>query len=222
MKIASAIFDLQTVFRLCSATLAVTQTAGLSWQNTIHMDPTLEPAVHGLDEDAALRAILAGTAAATGEQFFEALVKNLAQALGTHAAVLQEYFEESQRLRFLAFWAEEIVMWQGLESEVQGTPCEAVIKERTIFHFPENVQALFPKDEALKRINAAGYMGAPLLGVGGKVLGTLAVVDRRPLPKEPRGMALLRIFADRATAEPATSARRSRAAGAGRALARHR
>ena len=33
------------------------------------------------------------------------------------------------------------------------------------------------------------------------MLGTLAVMDKRPLPKEPRGMALLQIFADRAAAE---------------------
>ncbi|MGH7493087.1 MAG: hypothetical protein ACREOO_11905, partial [bacterium] len=58
-----------------------------------------EPLLHGLDEDAALRAILAGTAAATGEQFFAALVKNLAQALDKHGALVEEYFEESQRLR---------------------------------------------------------------------------------------------------------------------------
>src|SRR5262245_6236481 len=142
------------------------------------MNATLEPIFHGLDEDAALRAILAGTAAATGEEFFAALVKNLAQTLGTHAAVLQEYSAESQRLRFLAFWAKEKVSWHGLESDVQGTPCEAVIRERTIFHFPENVQALFPKDAALQQISAVGYMGVPLLGVGGNVLGTLAVVDK--------------------------------------------
>ncbi len=133
--------------------------------------------------------------------FFAALVKNLAQALGTHGAWIDEYFEETQRLLLLAFWVEEKLLWQGLEFEVQGTPCETVIRERTILHFPDNVQALFPNDEALKQVGAAGYIGVPLLGVDGKVLGTLAVIDKRPLPKEPRGMALLRIFADRAAAE---------------------
>ncbi len=160
-----------------------------------------ESLLHGLDEDTALRAILAGTATATGEQFFEALVKNLAQALGTHAASIDEYSEESQRLRFLAVWADEKFLWRGLEFDVRGTPCEPVIRERTIFHFPHDVQALFPSHEALQQIGAASYMGVPLLGVNGKVLGTLAVLDKRPLPKEPRGIALLRIFADRAAAE---------------------
>jgi formate hydrogenlyase transcriptional activator len=160
-----------------------------------------EPLLHGLDEDAALRAILAGTAAATGEQFFTALVKNLAQVLGTYTALIEEYSEESQRLRVLAYWAEEDLAWQGLEFGVKGTPCEAIIAEKTLFHFPDNVQALFPDDEPFKQIDAAAYMGVPLLSVDGKVLGTLSVVNKRPFPREPRGVALMRIFADRAAAE---------------------
>jgi hypothetical protein len=66
------------------------------------------------------------------------MMKNLAQALGTYAAIIEEYLEESRRLRLLAVWAEEDLPWHGLELDV-----------------------------------------------------------KRPLPKEPRGMALLRIFADR-------------------------
>jgi formate hydrogenlyase transcriptional activator len=165
------------------------------------MTPIHDPLLQGLDEDAALRAILVSTAASTGEQFFAALVKNLAQALGTHAALIDEYSEATQKLRLLAFWAEEKFLWQGLEIEVKGTPCERVIREKTLFHFSDNVQTLFPNDEPLQHIGAASYMGAPMLGVDGSVLGTLAVMDKRPLPKEPRCVALLQIFADRAAAE---------------------
>lgn len=44
-------------------------------------------------------------------------------------------------------------------------------------------------------------MGAPLLDVDGKILGHLAVIDRRPIPEEPRVHTLFRIFAARAAAE---------------------
>lgn len=44
-------------------------------------------------------------------------------------------------------------------------------------------------------------MGAPLMAAGGKVLGNLAVLDTRPLPREPRAAALMRIFTARASAE---------------------
>ena len=63
------------------------------------MNAIPELTFHRLDEDAALRAILVSTTAATGEQFFAALVNDLSQALGTHAASTDEYSEESQRLR---------------------------------------------------------------------------------------------------------------------------
>ena len=41
--------------------------------------------------DVALRRILEGTASATGEAFFPALVQNLAEALGTFGAWVTEY-----------------------------------------------------------------------------------------------------------------------------------
>ncbi len=50
--------------------------------------------LRGLEADAALRAILQGTAAETGQGFFSALVQNLAAALGTHGAWVTEYFPE--------------------------------------------------------------------------------------------------------------------------------
>lgn len=58
----------------------------------------------GMDEDAALRTGLEGTAAETGERFFAALVENLSRAMSTHGAWVTEYIEESRRLRALAFW----------------------------------------------------------------------------------------------------------------------
>jgi PAS domain S-box-containing protein len=44
-------------------------------------------------------------------------------------------------------------------------------------------------------------MGMPLLDLDGKTLGHLAVLDLRPMPKEPRAEALFQIFAARAAAE---------------------
>ena len=50
-------------------------------------------------------------------------------------------------------------------------------------------------------------MGIPLLDLDGKILGHLAVLDLRPMPKEPRAEALFQIFAARAAAEIASPAR---------------
>jgi hypothetical protein len=80
----------------------------------------------GIDEEAALRTILEGTAYETGERFFAALVENLAKALKTHGAWVTEYNQECRRLRALAFWMDG--QWiQDYEIDITGTPCEQVI-----------------------------------------------------------------------------------------------
>jgi PAS domain S-box-containing protein len=154
----------------------------------------------GLDEGVALRSILEGTANETGERFFAALVENLARALKTHGAWVTEYIQECRRLRALAFWMDG--QWvQNYEVDIAGTPCEQVIDTATFVHFPDNLLELFPDDQDVKDIGAVSYMGMPLKDTDGRILGHLAVIDRRPIPEEPRVLALFNIFAARATAE---------------------
>ncbi len=162
------------------------------------MHDTQSP-LHGLDESAALRSIVEGTATHTGDRFFQTLVECLARALGTHGSWVTEYLPESRRLRALAFWlgGEWI---QGFEHAIDGTPCEDVVDGRRLVHIADNMLALYPTD-AGRELGAVSYLGVPLLDVDGSVLGHLAVLDRRPMPAEPRAEALVRIFAARAAAE---------------------
>jgi PAS domain S-box-containing protein len=156
--------------------------------------------LRGLDEGVALRSILEGTANETGERFFAALVENLARALKTHGAWVTEYIQECRRLRALAFWMDG--QWiQNYEVDIAGTPCEQVIDTANFVHFPDNLLELYPDDPDIKDVGAVSYMGMPLKDTDGKILGHLAVIDRRPIPEEPRVLALFNIFAARATAE---------------------
>ena len=158
------------------------------------------PPLQNVDVDAALRTILEGTATETGEQFFKALVKNLAAALNTHGAWVTEYFPESRRLRALAFWMGD--QWlHGWEMVVDGTPCERVIDQRCLIHIPDNLLNIYWDDPDVSAVGAASYMGMPLLDLDGKILGHLAILDKRPMPPEPRAQALFQIFAARAAAE---------------------
>jgi PAS domain S-box-containing protein len=155
---------------------------------------------HNLDVDASLRTILEGTATETGERFFAALVENLARALNTHGAWVTEYNEEQRRLKALAFWMGG--QWiHGWEMVVDGTPCQQVIDQRCLIHIPDNLLDIYGNDPDVRAVGAASYMGMPLLDLDGKILGHLAVLDLRPMPKEPRAEALFQIFAARAAAE---------------------
>jgi PAS domain S-box-containing protein len=153
-----------------------------------------------LDEETALRTILEGTATVTGERFFEALVENLSKALQTHAAWVTEYLSESRRLKALAFYLDGTFL-KDWEMDIVGTPCEHVIEQARLIHFPDNLLNLFPLDPDVIGIKAASYIGMPLTDSTGRILGHLAVIDTRPMPKEPRILAIFRIFASRASAE---------------------
>ena len=153
-----------------------------------------------LDLDHALRLIVEGTAAETGQNFYSALVKALAATLNTSGAWVTEYLPEPERLRALAFqlngkWVSDY------EYGIPGTPCEAVIKEAKTVHIEQNVTQLFPDDPDLSAFGAVSYLGMPLLDVDGTVLGHLAILDTKPLPADSRLMSFFRIFATRASAE---------------------
>jgi PAS domain S-box-containing protein len=153
-----------------------------------------------LDEDAVIRSILEGTTTETGERFFAALVENLSKALNTHSAWVTEFIWESRQLRALAFWADGELI-PDFEIDINETPCEKVFESAQLVHYPDNVIELFPKSPNLKKFRAVSYMGVPLLDPTGKILGNLAVLDTRPMPEEPRSLAIFQIFAARATAE---------------------
>lgn len=152
------------------------------------------------DENTALRTILEGTATATGGRFFDALVASLSKVLNTHSAWVTEYLEESRQLRALAYWADGTITRDFL-IEIAGTPCETVVSQSGIVHYPDHVIRLYPENTGLKAINAASYLGAPLLDRNGRVIGNLAVMDTHPMPEEPRARTIFQIFAARASAE---------------------
>jgi PAS domain S-box-containing protein len=153
-----------------------------------------------LEADVALRAILQGTATQTGHGFFAALVQNLSKALGTHGAWVTEYFPAMRRLRALAFWMDG--QWiNDYEVDIAGTPCERVIDTAKLVHFPDRILEIYPHSADLDATGAVSYMGVPLQDTDGHILGHMAVIDRRPIPEEPRIHAIFQIFAARAAAE---------------------
>jgi PAS domain S-box-containing protein len=164
------------------------------------MEDYLTTAVRIEDENAALRAILEGTATVTGERFFDALVANLAKSLNTHSAWATEYLEASQQLRVLAFWADGRLTKDFL-IDIAGTPCETVIRRSELVYYPDQIIRLYPDNPGLTAIQASSYLGAPLLDQAGRVIGNLAVLDTRPMAADPRAKAVFQVFAARGSAE---------------------
>ena len=70
-----------------------------------------------------------GTALATGAEFFPALVRNLAAALGVPYVFVAECTDRTKtRVRTLAFWNRDRLS-DNVEYNLGGTPCEFVVAE---------------------------------------------------------------------------------------------
>jgi PAS domain S-box-containing protein len=154
-----------------------------------------------LDEETSLRAlakIVEGVEATTGADFFRSLVRCVTEALGVAYAFVSKLDAERRVFRTIAVWGRGAPL-ENFELPVAGTPCERVLGGE-IAHYPDGVQRRFPDDVGLVTWRAEAYCGVPLVDTAGVVLGHLAIFDTRPMP-DPRGVAVLRIFAARARAE---------------------
>jgi len=150
-------------------------------------------------EDAALRAIVEGVEAETGEQFFTSLVCYVTAALDVQYAFVSELSADRRHFRTRACWGRGANL-PNFESPLVGTPCEAVLNGE-MAHHPTGLQTLFPNDTGLVDWHAESYCGVPLVDSSGAVVGHLAIIDDKPMLDGPRGLSILRIFAARACAE---------------------
>ncbi|MGD9852876.1 MAG: sigma 54-interacting transcriptional regulator [Nitrospirales bacterium] len=149
--------------------------------------------------DFILRLVDEGTASTSGGEFFQALARNLAKALGVRYAFVGQLMAEAGRVKTLAFWNGEAFR-ENFEYDLEHSPCQQVLAGE-ICHFPERVQHLFPHEKGLVDLGAESYLAIPLLNQSGEVLGHLAALDVQPMPMDARLLPLFRIFGARAGAE---------------------
>jgi len=165
-----------------------------------HPRSTMDPRA-GASHDYAdvLRRLVEGTAPATGEEFFQTLVRNLGVALESSYSFIAEFAEAPTRVRTLALWGNGRLL-ENIEYDLAGTPCENVARGR-VCHHARGVQEEFPEDRLLAEMGVESYFGVPIRDGSGRVLGHLAVLDTAPMRDEPRRLSIFEIFAARAAAE---------------------
>ncbi|HEY7096637.1 MAG TPA: sigma 54-interacting transcriptional regulator [Terriglobales bacterium] len=144
------------------------------------------------------RAIVIGTASATGSDFFPSMVKHMAEALGVRHAFITEC-DDGKHARSLAFWQGDHFR-DSFEFDVTDTPCRKVV-EGEVCHYREGLIELFPLDTGLVKLEAQSYLGVPMFDPRGRVIGHIAIIDDKPMERDERAVDLIRIFAARAAAE---------------------
>lgn len=160
--------------------------------------------VVGLDTDitrvkrveSIVQQIAEGTDGAKGESFFRALVQHFAAALDVYCAFITECVDHPPtRVRTLAYW-KAADFQNNIEFELTHTPCEAVVKQGVSCVHRRGVGTMFPRDAAYE-----SYIGLPIFGSDGTVIGHLAFFDTREMPEEVLAESIMRIFTARAGAE---------------------
>lgn len=146
------------------------------------------------------RLIVEGTATETGEAFFYACVRYLAQMLGVRYAFVSKSVEPShERVRTLAFWADD--SWgANFEYALADTPCNQVFQGENCYIF-DQVQQRFPSDRFLHDHDIRSYLGVPMIDGANRVIGHIGVMDTKAMQPDPSRGLILRIFAARAGAE---------------------
>src|SRR6516165_4737810 len=145
----------------------------------------------------AFRLLVVGTAATTGSDFFQSLVKHMAQALRARYAFVTTC-DDQKHARTLAFWKGD-GFGENFDFDIADTPCERVLHGE-VCCYKQGLQGLFPPDK-LADWQAQSYLGVPMLDRRNRVIGHLAILDDKPMEGEVRAIDLLKIFASRAAAE---------------------
>ncbi len=144
-----------------------------------------------------LQSLVTGTAAVTGQDFFPALVRHIAEALHVCYALVTELV--NGELKALAFWANGALQAQ-ISYFPAYTPCEFALKDG-LFHCETMVQQMFPEDLDLISMQADSYLGISLKNANGDPIGNLCILDLQPLIDPQRIKTILDVFAARAGAE---------------------
>jgi PAS domain S-box-containing protein len=140
--------------------------------------------------------IAKGLSQPRGDAFFAQLVRNFAEVLETEMAFLCECANHpTTRVRMLSWWNHGAFA-ENIEFDLEGTPCDAVINKGEMTFVPYGVEKLFPKEAGFE-----SYLGLPIFGRDGGVIGHLACFDTKPMPDDLPKAPIFTIFAVRAGIE---------------------
>lgn len=148
------------------------------------------------EEEQIIRLITEGIAGVIGMDFFKTLTKYVTATLHVQYCIITECSTaDKTKVRTLSFVENNEVI-ENIEYELEGTPCEIVMKGKDYF-CEQNLYKTFPKEKGIE-----SYMAVPIYSPKtGEILGHIAALDSRPLTKDQNYNHILRIFAARAGAE---------------------
>ncbi|MGJ5674789.1 MAG: PAS domain S-box protein [Nostochopsis sp.] len=145
----------------------------------------------------ALQNLIESTASTTGQDFFPALVQYISSALDVRYACVSELINE--QLYTLGFWCDGQLK-PNIFYDPRSKPCN-ILLQQGVYYCCYGIQQLFPNVEALALMQADSFMGVTLSNDFGEPIGTLWIVDEKPITDPHKFEGILKVFAARAAAE---------------------
>ena len=146
-----------------------------------------------------LRDIIEGVSNTRGKDFFSAITLKLAEVIDAEFTFVAELDTQAYVSRTIALVAAgELV--DNIEYSLQYTPC-ANVADNAVCMYPNNVTQLFPKDQLLIDMNIEAYLGTPLIGSKGDVIGIIVALYAKPIEQAAHTQTLFEIFSGRIAAE---------------------
>jgi PAS domain S-box-containing protein len=147
-------------------------------------------------EEQLLFSVSEATSGFVGHDYFRELTKFITLTLGVKYSLISECTDDKKtRLRTIAY-VENAEPKENIEYDLQGTPCEIVMKGKNYF-CPDELEKNFPKEKGVR-----SYVAVPIYSPStGEVLGHIAALDTKPMSEAQNQTSILKIFAARAGSE---------------------
>jgi PAS domain S-box-containing protein len=150
--------------------------------------------------EAAISKVAAGVSVQGGSNFFEHLVRNMADALGAQAAFVTRVLPGEPMLARVVAGVVDDQLVNSFDFSVAQTPCQELVNAASVT-LPNHVLSRYPEVKSLMGLSPAAYVGHRLENAEGDLAGMLFVLFREPLKHTVLMVSTLQIFAARTSAE---------------------
>jgi diguanylate cyclase (GGDEF)-like protein/PAS domain S-box-containing protein len=151
------------------------------------------------ETELALAATAEFVSAPAGDDFCQVTVRHAAETLGLDYVHIARLLPGQDRVEVHAAWLDGAPAGTWAY-DLADTPCaEVMAKARRCIS--ADVQALYPRDDALRQVHADSYVGEPIIDSRGNVLGLIVGITHAALANPDMVRDNLRILAARTGAE---------------------
>lgn len=152
-----------------------------------------------LSAEETLSTLLRGTAQVTGTMFLKEFVKLLCRTFDVKYSFIAKLSADKKKFNIVQSYG-SLTEDNDKNYPIEGTMLENVARGYTTF-YPAKVKELFPQDNLAIVNEIEGFMGAPVYGNSGEVMGMIAFLNDKPLKEVPNSRYIMSIFASRTAAE---------------------